>query len=574
MNTRETQLSDLVDFEIVNNVRSYLADKRYRNEHERSYQAAWRFGKKKLTVKQYPEGFSAFELRDEGDLEFGDYWMKDSGRSLSVANPEPARPVPEQFDVSRSGARRRFKKRTLRLWSLLFSGDEDIELSSGDYKLVSRFSHDPSAICVERYREEYYLPMAYLYKNRPIGGNYLHIWESGTVGQLKVPRLSVSLQPVKEFFTGGCMLGSTLYGVDQFGNQHPLTNPYHKMDEGSVVQLVVCPHSSHPDEIVTRESLRNSVALIKVLGQGYSPVLRYHLPLANYLIYGINWFFQGKLSKAALTQYVDHVKARSAVQRQVIEKIACESDIEINIFSTLDVLGLAESPSERILENLFSVIGLPSCSFDQLGVEDLLPLRSQMIDKIIAYLSLDCFVGEVWGHIQNKVDEGSFSFEAGDLLSINYMDYSANLAIAAKSHGDREVVSLLPSHESPVSYWYKKTFAEKFGAVLCFQWLSPVQVHVAEYRNRIFYIDDNIEELNVFFESGIIAKSFLQTAAIALDSVALSEKVNGQVRQKILSHGYKTFSSLLADENSLFLENLDLVKDDDFQQVRTTEGEA
>ena len=559
MNNINTELSDLADFEIKNDVRSYLSGKSYEDQYEKAYRATGEFSKKKLTVKQYPEGFSAFEIKD--DLQFGDYWMLDSGRSLSVANPEPVRPVPEQFEVSRSGARRRFKKRTLNLWNSLFSGAEDIELSSGDYKLVSRLSHDPSAICVERYREEYYLPIAYMYKNIPVGGNYLHIWESGTVPQLKVPRLSIQQQPVKEFFTGGCMFGSTLYGIDQFGNQHPLTNPYHKMNEESIVQSIVCPYSLHPDEIVTRESLRNSVTLMKVLGQGDSAVLRYHLPVVNYLIYGINWFLQGKLSRAALVEYVDQVKKRSVVQRQMVQKIACESNIEINIFSTLDVLGLAESRSEEILENLFSVIGLPIRSFDQLSAEDLLALRIEVIDKMIAYLCLDDFVGEVWSHIQNKVIEGSVSFEPGDLLSVNYMDYSANLALAAKSHGDREVVSLLPSHESPVSYWYKKTFAEKFGAVLCFHWLSPVQVHIAEYRNRIFYIEDNIEELNALLESGIITKSFLQTAATALDSAVFAEKINAQIKRQFRAH-----------ENSICYAQDGLLIKEEIQQVFSIAG--
>lgn len=534
MNKKETQLSDLADFVIKNNVRNYLAGKHYKNQYERSYLAGGTVARKKLTVKQYPEGFTAIEAKDENDFQFGDYWMLDSGRSLSVANPEPARPVPEQFEMSRSGARRRFKKRTMNLWRTLFMGGEDIEISHDDHSLISRFSHTPSAICVERYREEYYLPMAYMWKNKPIGGNYLHIWQSGTVSQLKDARLSIKQQPVKEFFTGGCMFGSTLYGIDQFGKRHPLTSPYHEMGEDSVVQSVTCPHLTHPDEIVTRESLVNSIALMKVLGQGQETVLRYHLPLINYLIYGINWFLKGKLSKKALGEYVSLVKERSADQQAMIEKIGRDSNVRVNVSSTLEPLGLAESPSERILENLFSVIGFPLCNLEEMDVGGLLELRPQLISKIISYLSSDEEVGEVWTHIQSKIEDGAISLDPEDLLSINYMDYSANLALAVKSHGDREVVSLLPSHESPVTYWYKKTFAEKFGAVLCFQWLSPVQVHITEYRNRIFYIEDNIEELSAFFESGIIAKSFLQTAAVALDSSSLTEEINAKIKQRLL----------------------------------------
>ncbi|MCG8529959.1 MAG: hypothetical protein MI749_04765, partial [Desulfovibrionales bacterium] len=199
-----------------NTVRNYL--KEHNKASKITYLAGYHASGNLFQARQFPEGFTAFQLSSRAD--WNTHWMFDSGRELAIANPEPMWEVPPELDVTRSRSRRRYKKRTLQLWRQLFPEGENIEICRGNIQVVSRLSQDISAITVKQFRTEYYLPFAYLNKEQLTGGNYLHVWEAGTNEQFKQQRPAIKDSPIKEFFTGSCMFGAPLYGVDQFGHCH------------------------------------------------------------------------------------------------------------------------------------------------------------------------------------------------------------------------------------------------------------------------------------------------------------------------------------------------------------------
>ena len=486
-----------------------------------------------LNVKQYKEGFTALSLANE---KFDAQWMKDSGRNLAVVNPEAPFIAPEQFNEAASKDRRRYKKKVLNIWRNLIPDGEDLAISNGSHSIESKISRDIPRICREKSREEYYIPFAYNYNSQAVGGNYIHTWEAGTPKQVQDQRSSIKENPIKEFFTGGCLFGVPLYGIDQFGNEHSLTNPYHKIPASSIIQSIHSPHTIHPDEILTRESLANIIHLIKALGNEET-TLKYHLPFPNYIIYGINWFLNGNMTKSSLASYIRILRARVNSQKSYLNSIACNFGIKINACSSLDSLGLDKIEPDNIIEQLLSKLSIKAEIKDGMSAKQLDPVKSKIYFGILAEMkNQQDENGDAWRHIDSKIEECVISTVGHDLLSLNYLDYSANLSVSVNKHGDREAASILPSHESPVNHLYKKVFAEKFGAVCCFQWLAPLQIHDSSLGMRAFHLSKFIEDINELLKLGLLKKSFLLNAAAALDSGNMREVVSKKVNEIMVIH--------------------------------------
>ncbi|GAA3926747.1 hypothetical protein [Litoribacillus peritrichatus] len=524
----------------VNKVRAELSTPYYMDKFHKQYHSAVSEKRnKRLSIKQFPEGFTAFSEKspDDTNTDFGDAWMYNSGKSLGVCNEIYAHPELEELSLEHSSHRRNRLRRTQKLWADLFQHDEDLMYSSDQYSLVSRLSHNVSVISTLEARDEIYFPMAFLKGNRALGGAYTYLWQAATPEQSKVQRAPIADKPIKEFHTGGCLFGSTLYGVDQQGERHPLTNPHHQIPEGRIVESIYCPYDSHPDELLTRQSLINLVPMMKALSHEQAIKLRYHLPLANYIIYGLNWYFKGQLTYESLLQYIDLVKERAGDHLTFLAGFEREHGITVLTSNTIESLALVETPTHQLLTSLLNKIGVEQRDCQTLSQEEITAYRAKVSEAMWTFLANQPVAeSDLWYEVRTKVNEGQLKIDLGDLLSINYMDYSANLAMSVVQHGDREVMSLLPTHESPVMHWYKRALAEEYGAALCMQWLVPIKVHMSDFRDRLFFTEDYLSQIEDVMSNNLVAKNFLQTASIALDSPELADVMAEQIHSGFIMH--------------------------------------
>ena len=523
----------------IKNIRELTHSFCYSNTYKNSYFSTFSNNRnKRLAIKQYAEGFTSFFEKTKHDLErsYGSCWMSDSGRTIGVCNDEE-RPSLAELSDSNSASRRKFKRKVRKLWTELFQLDDDLIFETENYSIISRLSKNIFELSTREFRNEVYYPVAFVKNGDPIGGAYLHIWQSGISEQLKLPRAPLNEAPIKEFYTGGCLFGSSLYGIDQNGYKHSLTSPHYEIDDDVFIQSIECPFSGHPDELLTMQSLVNKVPLMKALGHEKNIILRFHLPLSNYILYGLNWFLLGKMSHDAFVEYTNIVKARAIAQTAILKQFGEKHDINLNISTSIDNLGLSEGSAKTLVSDLFIKLGLEG-SYDMDGFNNIgSDTYSLVVNKIWAFLiNQNSDVGEVWRHGFEKMHLGEIDLDHSNLLTINFMDYSANLALAARQHSDREVASLLPSHEGPVSHWYKKVFAEKYGPVLCIQWLSPIQINIADFRDRVFYLEHYVKELSMLMDKEVPYLSYLQTASVALDSVEMAGNIALELHEIFSEH--------------------------------------
>jgi len=492
-----------------------------------------------LTVKQYPEGFTAFEEQsiETPNNEYGSFWMKYAGRDISVYNPLPVHEVPEIYSASKS--RGRTTRRNIEAWQELLGSSGEISFSCNGYSVESALSKDISILSTKASRYEQYIPLAFKKDGKVTGGSYIYLAQTGVTEETKVPRNHISESRIGEFLIGSCMFGATLYGKDQYGNKHPLTNQLYQMPENCIIQSVDDNTTLHPDEQLTHKAFLNHIPLIKALSHD-CPSINYHIPLSNYIIYGLNNYINGTITKNALTDYVALVKERALQHRSFLQDTCAEHAIALRITCTLDPLGLADSNNDEVFEQLLGKLQLTDSIKEKYTDDERVDLCNKIVSASINYLAeVEGEVGNVWKVAQHKLQTESFKLNKSEfdiLHQLNYIDYSANLAVSVDRYDNREVCTLLPSMETPVQILYKKMFSEEFGPAMTMNWLPPVLIQMEQYRNRIFNLEDYLGHISALLDAGIIENSFLQMASVALDSPELAGKAAIGINSILSSH--------------------------------------
>lgn len=454
-------------------------------------------------LKLFKQGFFALEERKNLSLrDSSSDWIRCAHQSIGVCNRKTNDSTDRVLYMS-SSSRRKYFKRSLNLMESLMGSRDQFSLSNGEFRISGKGDEGTDILSSDQIKGEYYFPFAFYENNELKGGAYLNFKSIGDSKQVE----HLSSKGITEFHTGGCFFGSTMVGIDQFGKEHSLTNPHYQIPDNVTIVSIVAQPDLHPDEVLTRESLKNFVVLLKCLAKDGQPILNYHLPEDNYLLYALNWYAHGALSDNAFHEYVAHVRQRSADMRRFLSELADAQGITVVYRSSLESLNFRSYDSHRFLAELVSDYGLS-------GVSDL-----TLPDKLLRLFKdrlLFCGSSEaktLWHEALNTECESIKHFNS--LLDLNYIDYSASLALSVVSSEDSRVCSLLPLQEAPVVHFYKKLFANSLPnkELLYIQWLPPFLVHIEDFQERAFYISDYLDLLSEVSLTFFIRECFMLTAS-------------------------------------------------------------
>ncbi len=453
-------------------------------------------------LKLFKQGFFALEERKNlSFLESGSEWIRCAHQSLGVCNRITNDSTDRVLYMS-SSSRRKYFKRSLNLMESLMGSRDQFSLSNGEYRILGKGDSGTDILSSDQIKGEYYFPFAFYEHNELKGGAYLNFKTIGDSGKSK----HLSAQGITEFHTGGCFFGSTMLGVDQKGKQHSLTNPHYEIPDDVQIVSIVAQPELHPDEVLTRESLKNFGVLMKCLASNTQSVLNYHLPEDNYLLYGLNWFVQGALTESAFHEYVAHVRQRSADMRLFLTELAETQGIRVVYRSSFESLNFRSYETQRFLTDLLSDYGFQQTSDIQCSHR----LLEVFKHRLISTGGHDA--RQLWKEALGPEHQSIQHLDS--LLGLNYIDYSASLALSVLSSKNARVCSLLPLQEAPVVHFYKKLFSRMLAEkeLLYIQWLPPFLVHIEDFKERAFYISDYLDLLSEESLSFFIRACFMLTA--------------------------------------------------------------
>ncbi len=482
----------------------------------------------RLIINQLPQGITLLKENKLDDDNVIYYF----GKKIDVTD--------YRVHMSDSGSeikKRRYRfRQNLKLWKLLFSCDDELTYTNHGITIKTSFLPHIDTFSNLLNQDEIYFPVAFLNQERPTGGAYIYLWTCNKDTHKNYLPEADNYLPVAVFHTGACMFGSTLYGIDEKNQKYSLTDPKVTIPETCMIEHIQIDHELHPDELLSRQSFINLIPWIKTLSKTIKPIIKHQIPLPNYIIYGIAQYLKGTLSKQALKVYVRAIKSRAKKHEFELTQIANQYDIDIQFISTLQCLNLDQFHEDTLVEDLLKLVNVDFNTNHKESLSDAIPL---LFNGITNYLSSQPnHIGELW-RIVKKSHQNYSLINKTDLLQLNYIDYSATLALCKKIANGNNVCSIMPSHEKHIALGYKNIFSEKLAGILCASYLPAFHISIAKYNHAVFYLTNHIDEICSLLQTDLIKLSSLQTAATALNSIELSEHTLVSLIS-LLSNGDKT----------------------------------
>ena len=350
---------------------------------------------------------------------------------------------------------------------------------------------------------------------------YIHPWVSTS------DPVSGSFPKTKEFVMTNCLFGGSILGIDEQENRYSLID--HNLHVSDMITRIVVDESIHPYEAMSFAALESLFPLMAQSGSDF--IIRYHLPVIDYMLYGIHLYISGKIAFDALEEFVEQVKIRGQKHRTTIQALAEKSDIVIKIESPFDNL-FAEG-TEISANSLLSQLSLSVAQVERMksehaalaeklrraarrGGHKVADFKSvidifnawdevssgispevvattsteQIVQKTPRELFEELCIENILDHLTKNTQFPEYKqiwqeiVAGGEVTRFSPLQQLfkvANVAFIARSCIGRkpfEVCSLLPIDEKPIAQSYKEFLAEKFGHILCLSWFPPLLSYI------------------------------------------------------------------------------------------------
>lgn len=401
--------------------------------------------------------------------------------------------------------------------------------TSGDYKILIPLSGEAYNMVCAEVRSEVYVPIAVFHKNKLRGGVYAYVWRccSAEQAQANQPR-PIANAPVTAIVTGMCMFGTNIVGVDQNGKKHPLTNTFYTFPDGVCIERIeVTRDGLHPYEQMMLREFDLQLPMIKALGNGLSQKIFYQCAHAEYMIYGINAYILGKMSLRALHVYARYVSERTNLIRDAIEKYCQRHGFDFDDGqSTLSCLfdetkiGMPPDTERWLINFIYAQDIQPNEIEKNIPMTKRLEIVREVLIKCVNKLASQPGIhGDVWQNIKQKAilssDGESTEVNASSLLTLNFLNYAAKVAIVKGSNPEMNLCLLHPFQEKAMALAYKDLHADKFGEILAINWIPPIFSH-GSFKDGLYYLDEHKDAINHLIHEGLLEFCALETGAEAI----------------------------------------------------------
>lgn len=458
------------------------------------------------------------------------------GRSMSIFKEknQDTYLVPDYHTSDHKKRHVKFIRKTSKYMAELFDDDGSLLcVENAGYKVRAPISEDVFKVVCAEVRTEVYMPLVFSLRTELLGGIYAYLWRCCTNTQSEnSPTRPLSTHPITSLVTGMCMFGSNIYGVDQYGERHPLTNTFYTIPKGrKILSVALTEEALHPYENMMLQQFRLQMPMLRAMGGQAPQKVFYQSVFEEYVLYGINMFLRGEMSIAALKSYARHVKKRADLIKARVSEVCAEYGVAWDGGqSTLSALfvGAKECAvfQEDPVDAFFSLAGISShLIVSDLPVGDRVALLRRTFHACLKRLAAQPgAVGEVWSHVASSLkqdDESNTRYSDDSLLTLNFLNYAAKVAYVRLTQPG-EVCLSHPFHEKAMALSYRDMHAERFGEILAINWIPPLFSHGA-FKDGLYYLEEGRSLLNGLIEKGVLHQCALRLGAHALGMPKVEE---------------------------------------------------
>jgi hypothetical protein len=443
----------------------------------------------------------------------------------------------------------KFIRKNARYLTELFGGQGDIlQQEAGSYKICVSLSGTVHKIVSAEVRSEVYIPIAVYENNILKGGAYAYIWRCCSNEQSeKATTKPISKEPVTSIVTGMCMFGTNIVGIDQHGFKHPLTNTFYSLPAGACIESIELERDGlHPYEQMMLRTFELQLPMMKALGGGLPQKIFYQCVHAEYVLYGINAYIRGEMTLKALHAYAHHVSERVQFIREAIErscrKYGFDFDGGKSTLERVFRMSSSQESAEDWVGDFLEMHGLqPTEITSDMPLEQRLTLIRGVFHRCLDLLaSQQGADGEVWAHICSKLRsqnvEGKNRFDATSLLTLNFLNYAAKVAIVKAENPANNLCLIHPFHEKAMALSYRDIHSDRFGEILAINWIPPIFSH-GSFKDGLYYLEDHKKSLAHLIGQGLLECCALETGAAAVGDIAAGQLARRHIYELLAEIG-------------------------------------
>ena len=280
------------------------------------------------------------------------------------------------------------------------------------------------------------------------------------------------------FFTGICLFGNSLFGIDKNGNQLEivklLTDGADEGTEGIVD--VIKDGRQHPSVGQSLKELRLFTELCKliVLKRGVHHRIYVHVPTAEYLLLAIFFYYESIFTKQALLKYIKLLLDESSLMIQKIQLVSSDFVIFSPLQEWLDTFRECFINTSSVEQKCYLFIKLAEKNIENC-ITELLGEHSSLETR------------QIWENAVNCP-----GVKCKNLRDLAFLSYVVAILLVKQrnSIGNHSTSNLWlcdVSYEMPIAFKYKKTFQGTYGPLVCLHWLPLTFLHDPP-RNRLFFL--------------------------------------------------------------------------------------
>ncbi|HRD70295.1 MAG TPA: hypothetical protein PK657_09115 [Legionella sp.] len=388
-------------------------------------------------------------------------------------------------------------------------------------------------------REEVFMPLTFGEEGHE-SGLYVYPW---------VSKSSHSMHDFKgfsQFITAGCMFGANLQAVTNDGDSVELIN--HQIRLRPNQHIVALKYDAEPSafEQVLFDEFSKYCILINQLSTANEPKkLLYHLPCADYMLFGLSLFIKGQITLDAFDALIQAIRIKEQLYHQTIGALCATHQIEVIFQSPFDAL-MPNIDRERPALSLLHLLGAHDLA--QLPTEEhLVATCLRLLQSHQANLDLN----QVWRELTQVNAHPITTFE--DLFK---QGNAVLLACGTKDKNAYECCSLLPISEKQIPIHYeslslassKKSSAGSatYPPLFNLTTFEPVVTYSPTASGLLFYFATHLSTLkNLLFE-----KKGLAHAARNIGLFASQEKKQNPNTDTIQQSKPVSLESITSEQNN------------------------
>ncbi|MDF1795043.1 MAG: hypothetical protein P1U63_00760 [Coxiellaceae bacterium] len=164
------------------------------------------------------------------------------------------------------------------------------------------------------------------------------LWSSDKA-LIKLQLEDKSVIEVSTFVSGSCLFGDHLIGLTNTGESIVMTDMDMNLPEGMIIESVVAKSKHHAYELLIHQQLDLMWPMMQAMSTD-DVTLQFHLPVPEYILFGIELYQNGKMSLQALQNYVTAVVEKGYTHKILLNAFKQITGCHVVVSSPLDCLAL------------------------------------------------------------------------------------------------------------------------------------------------------------------------------------------------------------------------------------------